>query len=102
MDKNNVQLSDEELLQFRMFQEQMKRQQSQPVENVQMSDEELMQFKMFQEQMRGYRQQPEEEEIIEVHLTSKEKRKSLVIRITQKFLFKAFSSFWTFAINNCP
>jgi hypothetical protein len=82
MDKNNVQLSDEELLQFRMFQEQMKRNQSQPVENVQMSDEELIQFKMFQEQMRGYRQQPAEEEVIEVHLTSKEKRKSSYVSKT--------------------
>jgi hypothetical protein len=50
--------------------------------NVQLSDEELLQFRMFQEQMRGYRQQPVEEEVIEVHLTSKEKRKSSYVSRT--------------------
>ena len=84
MDKNNVQMSDEELMQFRMFQEQMKRQQSQPVENVQMSDEELMQFKMFQEQMRGYRPLPVEEEVVydRALLTPKEARKSSYVSKT--------------------
>lgn len=44
--------------------------------NVQMSDEELLQFRMFQEQMKGYRPIMEEPVILDVQLTPKEKRKS--------------------------
>lgn len=109
MDKNNVQMSDEELIQFRMFQEQMKRRQTQPVENVQMSDEELMQFKMFQEQMKGYRSQPAEEDIVEVKLSRKELRKSsyvaktlsndeYIVNVALLHIFAYASSFVFFAI----
>ena len=50
--------------------------------NVQLSDEELLQFRMFQEQMRGYRPLPEDSDYIEIKLTPKEVKKSSYVAKT--------------------
>lgn len=50
--------------------------------NVQLSDEELLQFRMFQEQMRGYRPVPEDDNYIEIKLTPKEVKKSSYVSKT--------------------
>ena len=50
--------------------------------NVQLSDEELLQFRMFQEQMRGYRPTPEYNNYVEIKLTPKEVKKSSYVAKT--------------------
>ena len=50
--------------------------------NVQLSDEELLQFRMFQEQMRGYRPTPEDNNYVKIKLTHKEVKKSSYVAKT--------------------